>query len=159
MDWLLILTIMGAIGTIFTVIQAVKGMWPTANSSRAEKVKAILYPSTIITLTAVTVYLATLNQELMEIKSQAKSLRQQWPTSPDGYYFSGTNLGIVNGGLSFVEQYKDHIPVTVEQARELAIEARRVCVDPDSYQACSTSAGGMIGLIDAIANDSNDIDF
>ena len=159
MDWLLILSIMGAIGTIFTVVQVTKGLWPTTNSGRTDKAKALLYPGTIIALTAVTVYLATLNQELTEIKSQAKSLRQQWPTSISGYYFNGENLGIVNGGLSFVEQYKDHIPVTVEQARELAIEARRLCVAPDRYDACNATAGGMIGLIEAIANDSNDIDF
>lgn len=132
-------------------------MWPKFNTNNAEKVKALLYQITIISLTAITVYMATLNKELTEIRAQAHFLRKQWPTSFNALYSygNGYSLGIVNGGLSFVEQYKDHIPVTVEQARELAIEARRLCIDPDKFAACNATAGGMMGLIEAIARNND----
>lgn len=153
MDWLLVLSIAGAIGTVFSVYQVIKERWPSPDSKQSEKAKALFYPFAIIALTSVSVYLATLNQELTEIKAQAKILRATWPESIESLTYSdnGTSLGIVNGGLSFVEQYEDHIPVTVEQARELSIEARRLCVDPAKAEACDAAAGGMMGLIGAIA--------
>lgn len=152
LNWLLILSILGAIGTVFTVIQMMREMWSESDGVRSKRLRAVLYPLIVIVLTAMSVYLATLNQELTEIKSQARALRGQW-TSYSGlqYEDNGYSLGIVQGGLSFVEQYKTRIPVTVDQARELAIEARKVCLDPNQYRACDATAGGMMGLIDAIA--------
>lgn len=152
MDWLLVLSIAGAIGTVFTVFQVAKELWHKCNNKRSEKVKDLLYPIAIIILTAVSVHLATLNNELIEIRVQAHILRQQWPDYI-GYHDSERSLGIVNGGLSFVEQFKDHIPVTVEQVLELAIEARGSCTDLEKWAACHTAAEGMMGLIDAIARD------
>jgi hypothetical protein len=44
-----------------------KELCPKCNNERSGKVKALLYPIAIITLTAVGVHLATLNDELIKM--------------------------------------------------------------------------------------------
>jgi hypothetical protein len=164
-DWLLVLTILGAVGSIFGVLDMVLTLLPGhsgplfkkfGSSKKSQVALAVLFPVLTVVLTAVSVYLATVNREITEIRTRADGLLQSW--SYDQYADNSSNLGVVMGGLNFVERHSNHIPVTVDEARALAKEARSYCLASSDISTmslsasnnCTAAAGGMRGLIRAI---------
>ena len=115
-------SIISGLGAILTII-----IW--AKDSLKEKPRRMVYPLVLVLLTVFSTYQFEQNRRLTTIKSEALSLVESWPGIDRLKYCSkGQRMGIILGGLGFLEKHKSDIPDTYTQAANIVKNRLRVLV-------------------------------
>lgn len=144
--------IVSGLSAIVTIV-----VW--ARENLREKPRRLIYPLLLVLLTAISTCQFQQNRQLTAIRSEASSLVASWPRVDDlGFVSKGERIGIILGGLAFLEKHKEQFAETYKTATELVENRLRGFTPPEDWDRrleeswlLEDVAGAIIQLVSSIA--------
>jgi hypothetical protein len=124
-----------------------------------ERWKGYVYPFALVVLTAISTYQFQQNHRILSARAEARTTLDKWPAIDHlDMESKGALIGIILGGMTFIEKHKADFPQTYESARALVqtrLNGFRPPKNSDEdfaeYHLLRDVAGGMIELIETLA--------
>jgi hypothetical protein len=126
-----------------------------------ERWKGYIYPFALVVLTAISTYQFQENYRILSVRNEARTTLSKWPTIDHlDMESKGSLIGIILGGMTFIEKHKADFPQTYQTARAL-VQTRLNGFHPpknsdedfEEYHLLRDVAGGMIQLIATLADE------